>query len=379
MRTGTQYQRFELLDLLRGIAILSVIVAHASEILLQSNLVFLPSSKYTSAFLNIFREGLVGVQVFFCISGYCIASSLNSLIKKEFNPFISFFIFIWRRIKRIYPPYLFCLLIFFVIFLCFSYLDLKVNFHNRSILHLDFLSFLGNLTLTETLRPYLFGGQSYLFLPHAWSLCYEMQFYVAFSLFTLSFKRYRFSATILILLVWIFFSFYVIANNVSLKGIFIDRNFFPFLIGSLCFYFINYLSQTFIRLLVFIFLFSFILFYYFYNSFCVSGNLYIASYFRSVYVSCISIFTMLSLHRFSRFICGTNLGGMLCFVGGFSYSLYLVHLPITFALNRIALSFFTESLFLASIFGISSSLIFSNISGYIFFVCFEKPFLKKFS
>ena len=69
------------IDGLRAIAVLSVVIFHASETVLPG--------------------GFVGVDIFFVISGFLI----TSIIEKEiFSGNFSIFKFYERRIRRIFPP-----------------------------------------------------------------------------------------------------------------------------------------------------------------------------------------------------------------------------------------------------------------------------------
>jgi peptidoglycan/LPS O-acetylase OafA/YrhL len=84
--------RYGLLDAVRGLAILGIACYH----------VLGPTSEAYGRVLGcIIRHGYMGIAVFFVISGYGIASSLDeSLARGESAP-----AFLWRRFRRIYLPY----------------------------------------------------------------------------------------------------------------------------------------------------------------------------------------------------------------------------------------------------------------------------------
>ena len=81
------------LDGLRAFAVLIVIINHFNKELLPS--------------------GFLGVDIFFLISGYVITSSLLNRSEKTLE-FISGFYF--RRIKRIFPALLICILFTILLF-----------------------------------------------------------------------------------------------------------------------------------------------------------------------------------------------------------------------------------------------------------------------
>ncbi|MBP7634581.1 acyltransferase, partial [Candidatus Ozemobacteraceae bacterium] len=118
----------------------------------------------------------IGVILFFVISGYCIAASTVSSLKKsvtsKWRVVGAYFL---RRLRRIYPPYWMSLVFLVVLY---GFASLLLTGGEVSPLKVPSCQqIIGNLTLTETWRPLLFSEPEYLLLGPAWSLCYEEQFY----------------------------------------------------------------------------------------------------------------------------------------------------------------------------------------------------------
>ena len=113
--------------------------------------------KYT----EFFFWGSKGVSLFFCLSGFVIAYSSYIRPKKMFE-------FLYLRILRIYPSYLFTALIF-----VFAVILLPDK----------------NLNLTLIFETIFFNfGRSSGYVYVGWTLFYEMIFYIIFSLIINNFK-----------------------------------------------------------------------------------------------------------------------------------------------------------------------------------------------
>ena len=126
---------------------------------------------YATSFLYL------GVPIFFVISGYCIAAAAESCATKGQSA-VTYF---GRRFRRIYPPYWAAFVLLGVLV---GAVDLAIPQFFVDDVHpiprpwwLGWWPLLGNLTLTETWRPHVIGSPGQFFLGHAWTLCYEEQFY----------------------------------------------------------------------------------------------------------------------------------------------------------------------------------------------------------
>jgi peptidoglycan/LPS O-acetylase OafA/YrhL len=174
-------RRYQMLDVWRGVVCLFVVLEHVGVALWPG------VDQVTPGWAAALHRAIVGVlslnlgtPLFFVMSGYCIASSLDSARRRGTAP-LAFFA---RRIWRIVPTY-------WAALFCFVGLVLVLDFFGLTRLHqspvslelgtprdLTLAQWIGNLTLTETWRPLFGGGASNVFTRVAWSLCYQEQFYV---------------------------------------------------------------------------------------------------------------------------------------------------------------------------------------------------------
>src|SRR5690349_11307944 len=108
MLTPPRAPRFASLDHWRGVACLFVLIHHAAA-----------KSVYPGILEAIGARLWIGVPVFFVISGYCISAAADSHRRRS-NSFRSF---MYRRVRRIFPPYWAAL---FGTALCFAAMDVVI-------------------------------------------------------------------------------------------------------------------------------------------------------------------------------------------------------------------------------------------------------------
>ncbi|MFT2090971.1 acyltransferase family protein [Paraglaciecola sp. 2405UD69-4] len=144
------------IDGLRALAVLSVILYHLDPALLPG--------------------GFTGVDVFFVISGYVVAKSLNS---RKGQPFSAFIIdFYKRRILRIYPALLACIVLTSIIVVLF----IPKFYVSRTIEETALAAFFGvsNFILAFNTDSYFSPSAEFNPFIHTWSLGVEEQFYLIF-------------------------------------------------------------------------------------------------------------------------------------------------------------------------------------------------------
>ena len=175
--------KFPSIDTLRALAVTMVIVLHVIEI---GGWKQFPISWP----LFYFRIGLLGVDLFFVISGFVITWSAISLISSTSAYYKNFFI---NRLARIVPLYVLTCLIFLVIFRSEFFKKTQYEWITDILLHATFLHNLSQRTAGSL------NGVT-------WSLGLEVQFYLFSILLTPLFVRIGAIKTLISLLsfAWIY-------------------------------------------------------------------------------------------------------------------------------------------------------------------------------
>jgi peptidoglycan/LPS O-acetylase OafA/YrhL len=264
-----------------------------------------------------FNLGHICVMVFFVISGYCIAASTASCQRNRL-PFSSY---MWRRIRRIYPPY------FFATCLFLSTRIVKLVVEHKNELATSGLVWLQNLTITQWLslvrHPSSYSAtNSVLFVPAYWSLNYEEQFYIVMGLLLLVAVRLRVPillGTSLIAVPALIFNIY--RPSIS-YGFFLEY-WVHFAIGVVVFYRLCIPRARWKNLLIDCGLVALI---------ALSFRNWPTSdftQFRSVYiewtVAAVFALAIIYLRRWDEFFKNSIAGRSLCAFGLITYSLYLTH------------------------------------------------------
>ena len=153
------------IDGLRAIAVISVVLFHA-----------FPDS--------VFKSGFVGVDVFFVISGFLISTIIFKGMNERMGgtgggkPF-SFIDFYSRRVRRIFPSLIFCLITFLVLG-WFVLLPDEYSLFGKHTLGAS--AYVSNLLLWSEAGDYFQTASQTKPLLHLWSLGIEEQFYLIWPL-----------------------------------------------------------------------------------------------------------------------------------------------------------------------------------------------------
>jgi peptidoglycan/LPS O-acetylase OafA/YrhL len=310
--------RFRTLDVMRGLLGLYIVVEHAG-VALWSSMAERPGlerSIQTTILAPLVWH--VGTPMFFVISGYCIAASIDSHRRRGDSAWS----FLGRRLRRIYPTYWAALLLFLVVLGGLDAFGLD-RWHRNGLSHelaspteLTASQWVGNLTLTETWRPRIAGDPEQVFTRVGWSLCYQEQFYfVCFALLLLCPGRFHRALAVVSLGV---IGLWIAANDVGM-----DRylnGFFPmkwheFLVGLAVYWAVSGNAAKWVRPTV------------------VAGLVAAAAigWATAVWTTlAASLFGLglLLAHRHDERLAGVRCLAPLRACGQRAYSLYLIHLPV---------------------------------------------------
>ncbi|EJR71346.1 acyltransferase family protein [Bacillus cereus] len=322
----------------RGIAALLVILHHITGIM---------SLQFNYDYLNgYFNPGWSGVDFFFVLSGFIISYiHLGDFGKKtELKPFLS------KRLIRVYPVY-------WVV--TFLYLPIFLMYGNDNVSIMKSL-----LLIPQTSHPVLEVG---------WTLCYEMFFYLLFSL-TFVLKPKHSMVLVGLWLMGILFNLKNISNNgeSSYISFILSHYNLEFLLGCAVAYIVMKYKMKFAKTLLVLGVLFFLISWLFIN---------------------LGVFEKYSIPRIICFgfssaliILGSSLIDLkskqvfsikpLYYLGNASYSLYLTHIPIYTVINKI---FLVINLY--NLLGLWSTttilVILTVIFGCLFHTFIEKPILKK--
>lgn len=170
-------ERIENIDLLRGVAIVFIVLYHYTAHYSPDYL--FRSDNWTS---GISKHLWVGVDIFFILSGYCIAMTIF-----QSQNYIEF---LMRRFARIYPAYVFCALITLIFYSLFDLPGREVDWYT-GFMNLIFANFVPGLNF-----KYIDGVY--------WMLIVELKFYIFFGIIYFFFKDLNKS-----IITWVIFSIFL--------------------------------------------------------------------------------------------------------------------------------------------------------------------------
>ncbi len=366
--------RFETLDAWRGLACLVVIVFHASYYAAPQHVA--PDLGTPAGWLVAgLRWMWAGVPMFFVISGYCIAATADSA-RRSGRGLGAFFV---RRFRRIFPPY----------WILWSLTALAVTawpapFPTRDLaIHapasLNGAQLLGNLTLTELWRPHVGGGPARFVLEHAWTLCYEEQFY-ALCGFVLLVARARFFAGLVLVAAATLglapFAFKDVGLPVD--GFFWDGSFLLFAAGVLVYFRRNYaaaaLRQALLAVLALGALGAFVARRHALERFLLGGfeRLLLDQLLLGSAFALLLALTEPHDHRMARL----PLARALAWCGRMCYSLYLVHYPIASVVSAALAERGVRGVGPVVVVAVPCVTLLSLGAGYAFHLAVERRFLN---
>lgn len=333
--------RYDSLDCWRGLACLLVVVFHSTQ---EAFPQYRWSSETTFSWIgSLLQRGWVGVPIFFVVSGYCISAAADAH-RTAARPFGTYFI---RRFRRIYPPYWIAIATTaMLVIACSGYVLPSFPQGGGDIIpqpqSLSAEQWLGNLTLTETWRANILGGdRGLLFLDIAWTLCFEEQFYFIVGMSLLLSRELGQYLAAFLSICTLAMRHLAPVFGVSLSGLFLNGEWLLFGAGMLVYHAIqrheasnSWSMSSFIALCV-LFL-------------AMAGALgYPVDLFNfrksapsfsfnkgSILVGCGFAVVALLAHRWDSLLAKALLLKPFAVCGTMCYSLYLIHFPITKAVSH---------------------------------------------
>ncbi len=361
--------RYASLDLWRGVACLLVVAYHSTMVYSAGD----GSFRGPAGFLVwLTRFMMIGVPLFFVISGYCIAAAADASRRRP-RPVGSYFA---RRIRRIYPPFW---IVVAISALFIGSIDLAVpgllSGEPVPMLRPWWFSgwqWLGNLTLTETWRHHVIGGPRGHFPGHSWTLCYEEQFYAVMGLILVVAPQRLFTAATIVTVSTIAVGLLANAFEFKINGFFFDGFWVLFAAGILVYAKINYSSGIRARLCDLVLLAGLIYA-------CLGPTPLVLPYAedRVGVVAAFLFALVISIaHRWDARLAALQLARPLMFCGTICYSLYLIHPPIVRSISKTfhLLGFRDAMTTLA--FTVPTCVAASVAAGWVFHVAVERRFLN---
>ncbi len=364
--TLPQSVRYHALDIWRGVVCLVVVLEHAAVALWSvsgtdsgQSIDWLRQAVITCFGLNI------GAPLFFVISGYCIAASLDSTRRKGIKPSV----FLARRLWRIFPPYWASMAIIAALVLTLNAVGLR-RWHTTGVglelfdpqsLHLS--QWFGNITLTETWRLCVAPGSEPKLLNRvAWALCYQEQFYLVcfFALLLLPQRLYGAIAAATLAIV----TFRVVTVDIGADRYFVGL--FPdlwheFAIGLVLYWRINVTTNFWAKRGVEL-------------SFLLTFLIGFRQEMISTQAAAIFGMVLLGFHRWDAAIAKIPQFNPLRSLGKRSYSVYLIHLPVCTVGNAALAEAGLNSFWLRTLVMIPVVTGGSVIAGYVFFATIDRRF-----
>lgn len=317
-------KRIASVDMLRGIAAMSVCIFHFSN----GNPNYFPNHYWLKEMGSV---GWAGVQIFFVISGFIIP---YSLFMSKYR-FADYKFFLLKRIARIEPPYFFAILTCILL----NYISTLSPYFKGEPFSLDFFNIALHIGYLNA-----FFNQNWI-NPSFWTLAIEFQFYLLIALIFPLLIHKKVWLRFLILGLFLISTF-LFKNGGLIFG------FSPyFILGILIFYEKASLLPT---------------------KYCIALNLLVLAliyHTNGIVPFLFSLFACLTLLFVNSFS-----NKYLLFLGTISYSIYLIHVPIGGRIINFSMNFVKSND--ARSFVVFFTIVVVIIVSYLFYRLIEKPAIK---
>jgi peptidoglycan/LPS O-acetylase OafA/YrhL len=367
-----QNARYESLDLWRGAACLMLVFYHCTFYGKYEFRISDPSTWTWSGLpLYLIRFLWVGVPIFFVISGYCIAASVDSLRRRDHST-KDYFI---RRFRRIYPPlWIMCALA--VLFtMAINFLPSIAN-QCQQLPRLSELSptqWFGNILAAESWRHNVFGGKPSYLMANTWTLCYEEQFYFVTGLILAFAGRRFFSVTAWLTAIVLVGRGALQLAGIRCEGFFCDGHWLMFAAGIMVYHSLNYSQRPQSWLTIGVFGLGMV-----YGAIerVLANNAFDKHLGEYVFVASAFAMALILLKRFDASIAQNRLFAPLRWCGQRSYSIYLTHFLIVTLVSSVLASWGLTSELIVATCVIPLCLIASLPIASLFYVAVERHFMN---
>lgn len=364
--------RYETLDIVRGMACLMLMIYHAAFYAEHSWVTGDPSTwTWGGLAINLVGRLWMGVPLFFVVSGYCIAASIDSLRRKP-QCLTNYF---YRRMRRIYPP-LWAGLFFVTVFTWIVSTNTAIAETCLQLPHLATLSvtdWLANVTATTSWLPKVLGEGSDYLLPNTWTLCYEEQFYLVTGILLAVSPRRFFLASYLIAAATFISRIFCRHWEIPIDGFFFDGHWLLFVCGIFLYHHVNYLTGASARWAIAVMSVGAL---YGLAERVLAADAFDRHIGEYILVACTVAMFLASIKRWDAQIAKHWLLSPFRWSGKMSYSLYLTHFPITvFTASALASGGITRDgdVFLVTL---PICLLLSFAVAYVFYHVVERRFVN---
>lgn len=358
------------MDIWRGIACLGVVIYHSTltDLMGRSpDSELTPGASLAGAGMWFANQGWLGVPLFFVLSGYCIAATADS-IRGGPSSLWTYFV---RRFRRIFPPYWAVLVVSVVVVAVVDYVLVPglLSSEPRPQLRPWWFSpsqWLGNITLTETWRPYLLGSGRAHFVGQSWTLCYEEQFYAVIGVLLLVCRHQLFLGSFLVTMACVLIQAVAVTFGLEIDGFFFDGSWYLFAAGILVYYMLNYASGRTGRALVLL-LFSLPLWPLLLPRIFVDGTIIGLAFACVLWI----------LHPWDSVLTNARILRPLAFCGTICYSLYLIHALVVRIVTKLFYRAGVRGDEMTLLVVLPIALMASLVCGWAFYVAVERRFLNR--
>ena len=372
----SNYKSLVFLDALRGIAAFIVMLGHARWLLWegfsefsthpQDYNIFEKFLVYSTSFV---RYGHQCVLLFFLLSGFVIHFKYSNSLKKDADTSFDLLNYLLRRSKRIYPPFLFAVILTFILDIIGTHLGYSIYYSgttneliNKNVTNNhDIVNFIGNLFFLETNKIGIWGTNG-----PSWSLKFEWWFYLLYPVIFIFNKKSVFKGWLFVLILLIISSFLKYHQFVFFSSI-LKYLMIWWLGGLLADIYTKRIKVSHLILSALIIFIPIVILF----SNKINDNFY-ADVFWSI-----GIFGLLNFFFYLQ----TNgkehkWANKLKWLGDCSYTLYIIHFPILVFMNGIILHNSHNIMPRSMIFYFLAVFLLIAIAYLLHFII-EKPFIKK--